>query len=161
MFLNPGKCLIWQHVLIFDWDLSHPRLCPQENVSGILGAKEDRMVKASSRVQQKCFRKLCKNPKTANVVVSLWLLVWSSHSCDFLSSVLLPVDVPAILSALPEEDRLDAVERYSLLLCLSCSLFSTIMPDAVRGFRRAYGAWAGNPNETRLTASRTPEEIRC
>lgn len=23
MFLNPGKCLIWQHILGFDWDLSH------------------------------------------------------------------------------------------------------------------------------------------
>lgn len=33
------------------------------------------------------------------------------QSCDNLSSVLLPTNVPAILDSLPEEDRLETVER--------------------------------------------------
>ncbi|CAK6448642.1 unnamed protein product [Pipistrellus nathusii] len=35
----------------------------------------------------------------------------TTSSCDSLNSVMLPIEVPAILSALPEEDRLDTVER--------------------------------------------------
>ncbi|XP_023618285.1 cilia- and flagella-associated protein 221 [Myotis lucifugus] len=35
----------------------------------------------------------------------------TAQSCDSLSSVMLPIDVPATLKALPEEDRLDTVER--------------------------------------------------
>ncbi|XP_006921066.1 cilia- and flagella-associated protein 221 isoform X1 [Pteropus alecto] len=35
----------------------------------------------------------------------------TTQSCDNLNSVLLPVNVPAILDSLPEEDRLETVER--------------------------------------------------
>ncbi|XP_012662330.1 cilia- and flagella-associated protein 221 [Otolemur garnettii] len=35
----------------------------------------------------------------------------STQSCDSLNSVMLPTDVPAILAALPEDDRLETVER--------------------------------------------------
>ncbi|XP_036176307.1 cilia- and flagella-associated protein 221 [Myotis myotis] len=35
----------------------------------------------------------------------------TTQSCDSLSSVMLPIDVPETLKALPEEDRLDTVER--------------------------------------------------
>lgn len=36
----------------------------------------------------------------------------SSHSCDPFEVALLPAHVPATLDALPEEDRLEAAERY-------------------------------------------------
>ncbi|XP_011364394.1 cilia- and flagella-associated protein 221 isoform X7 [Pteropus medius] len=35
----------------------------------------------------------------------------TTQSCDNLNSVLLPINVPAILDSLPEEDRLETVER--------------------------------------------------
>ncbi|XP_016065296.1 PREDICTED: cilia- and flagella-associated protein 221 [Miniopterus natalensis] len=35
----------------------------------------------------------------------------TTQSCDSLNSVMLPIDVPAVLKALPEEDRLETVER--------------------------------------------------
>ncbi|XP_008593115.1 PREDICTED: primary ciliary dyskinesia protein 1 [Galeopterus variegatus] len=35
----------------------------------------------------------------------------TTPSCDSFNSVMLPVDVPAVLDALPEEDRLEIVER--------------------------------------------------
>ncbi|XP_006169630.1 cilia- and flagella-associated protein 221 isoform X2 [Tupaia chinensis] len=35
----------------------------------------------------------------------------ATQSCDFFNSVMLPIDVPAIVDALPEEDRLEIAER--------------------------------------------------
>ncbi|XP_066202763.1 cilia- and flagella-associated protein 221 isoform X1 [Saccopteryx leptura] len=40
----------------------------------------------------------------------------TTQSCDPLNSVMLPLNVPAVHNALPEEDRLETVERYSFHL---------------------------------------------
>ncbi|XP_045415105.1 cilia- and flagella-associated protein 221 isoform X1 [Lemur catta] len=52
----------------------------------------------------------------------------ATQSCDSLSSVLLPTEVPAILAALPEEDRLETVERE---LCEQ-NVEVTLTPEMIR-----------------------------
>ncbi|EAW95223.1 hCG1804625, isoform CRA_a [Homo sapiens] len=44
----------------------------------------------------------------------------TTKSCDSFNSFMLPIDVPAILDALPEEDRLETVERSTWICCCIC-----------------------------------------
>lgn len=62
----------------------------------------------------KHFSTWCKAPKTANVSIYPPLPVRFFHSCDSFNLVMLPENVPAVLHALPEEDRLETAERYFL-----------------------------------------------
>ncbi|XP_012500113.1 PREDICTED: cilia- and flagella-associated protein 221 [Propithecus coquereli] len=52
----------------------------------------------------------------------------AAQSCDPLNSVMLPTEVPAILAALPEEDRLETVERE---LCEQ-NIEVTLTPEMIR-----------------------------
>ena len=69
---------------------------------------------------------------------------------------MLPIDVPAVLDALPEEDRMETIERYSFTFGLLCCLFSRNSPGAMRDFQGAHSARACTPAETRLTPSHAP-----
>ncbi|KAL2774430.1 cilia- and flagella-associated protein 221 [Daubentonia madagascariensis] len=54
--------------------------------------------------------------------------VETTQSCDSLNSVMLPTEVPAILAALPEQDRLETVERE---LCEQ-NIEVTLTPEMIR-----------------------------